>query len=295
MIRRGCLAAAFAAVALAPASAQALPSSTLPAGSLSTVSEAGGQLFWVGPTDRALVSFYTRPAAGGAARLLGTVAGPDPKGDGYVTAVAFDGTNYAVALRREEEDRSSIGDEDDCGVCEADVTVQSEVITGTLAGAPKVLLNCTTYDQRTPSPVVALAAGRLFLAALSCKFPSGVVEVDSAGTLTSFDLAGAAPLQGSGSWLTYASKDATKVTDLTGSGSYTVPVAYSPNSQDPLTQALLLQSDGSLFLSARSSGRAVRRLRCRRAPSGATRCPRPSSPATGCSIATGARTSLNCR
>ena len=214
------------------------------------MSEAGGQLFWVGPTDRAMVSFYTRPAAGGAARLLGTVAGPDPKGDGYVTSVAFDGTNYAVALRREEEDRSSVGDEDDCGVCEADVTVQTEVIAGTLAGAPKVLLNCTTYDQarrRRRSP--SRRAGR---SSRPCpaSFPSGIVEVDSAGTLTSFDPAGTAPLQGTGSWLTYASKDATKVTDLTGGGSYTVPVAYSPNSQDPVTQALLLQADGSLFLSA---------------------------------------------
>ena len=59
------------------------------------------------------------------------------------------------ALRREVEEQSGVRDEDDCGVCEADVTVQTEVITGTLAGAPKVLLNCTTYDQGTPSPAVA--------------------------------------------------------------------------------------------------------------------------------------------
>jgi hypothetical protein len=184
MSRRGCLAAALAAVALAPVSpavAQGLTPSTLPAGSLSTVSEAGGQLFWVGPTDGAKVSLYTRPAAGGGARLLGAVPGPDPQGDAYVTSVAFDGTNYAVALRREEEEESGGTDDGDCGVCEADVTVQSEVIAGTLGGAPRVLFNCTTYDQRTPSPAVALAAGRTFLAALSCKLPSGIVAVDPPG------------------------------------------------------------------------------------------------------------------
>ena len=63
MTRRALLAATCAAVAVlpvAPAVAQPAPS-TLPDGSLSTVSEAGGRLFWVTPSAGAKISLYGRP------------------------------------------------------------------------------------------------------------------------------------------------------------------------------------------------------------------------------------------
>src|SRR5688572_13246385 len=105
------LACVAAAAPVSPAFAQGLEPTTLPGALLGSVSEAGGQLFWTGPIDRAKISLYTRPAAGGATRLLGTVPGPGAGTDGYV---AFDGNSYAVSLFREqefEEERPDIDEE----------------------------------------------------------------------------------------------------------------------------------------------------------------------------------------
>jgi hypothetical protein len=253
MTRRALLAATCAAVAVLPVSpavAQLSPS-TLPDGSLSTLSEAGGQLFWVTPSAGAKISLYTRPAAGGGVRLLGTVPGGTLRTDPDFADVAFDGTNYAVVLGGEEIIASTIPDDDCDGVCEADYLHQEEVIAGTLAGAPKVLTNCTLNgsEDDAPRPAVAIAAGRTFFAGLHCGAPAGMTTLDTAGAVTSFDPNGGLPLQGAGNWITYAGKGATKVTDLTGSGSYSVPVAIPPNTSDPLLQSLLLQADGSIVLS----------------------------------------------
>ena len=238
-----------AAAPVSPAFAQGLEPTTLPGALLGSVSEAGGQLFWTGPIDRAKISLYTRPAAGGATRLLGTVPGPGAGTDGYV---AFDGNSYAVSLFREqvlEEERPDI-DEEDCGVCESDVSLDQQVIAGTLGGAPKTVFKCTTTSDRIgPVPEIAVAGGRTFLAGLACAAPAGVLTVDAAGALTTFDAAGSPPLAGAGNWLTYAGKDATKVVDLAGGGSYTVPVATNPSTTTLLGQALLLQSDGSIVRS----------------------------------------------
>ena len=250
--RRGRLALACVVVAAAPVSpalAQGLTPSALPGALLGSVSEAGGQLFWTGPIDRAKISLYTRPAAGGATRLLGTLPGPGSGTDGYV---AFDGDRYAVSLYREvvlEEERPDV-DEEDCGVCESDVSLDQQVIAGTLGGAPKTVFRCTTTSDRDgPVPEIAVAGGRTFLAGLACNAPAGVLTVSAAGALTSFDAAGSPPLAGAGNWLTYAGKDATKVVDLAGGGSYTVPVATNPSTTTLLGQALLLQSDGSIVRS----------------------------------------------
>ena len=238
-----------AAAPVSPAFAQGLEPTTLPGTLLGSVSEAGGQLFWTGPIDRAKISLYTRPAAGGATRLLGTVAGPGAGTDGYV---AFDGNSYAVSLFREqefEEERPDI-DEEDCGVCEPDVSLDQQVIAGTLGGAPKTVFKCTTGSDRVgPVPEIAVAGGRTFLAGLACNAPAGVLTVSADGALTGFDASGSPPLAGAGNWLTYAGKDATKVVDLAGSGSYTVPVATNPSTTTLLGQALLVQSDGSIVRS----------------------------------------------
>ena len=241
-MRRGCL------LPVSSAGAQG----TLPAGSLPTVSEAGGQLFWV--TAGAKVSLYTRPVAGGVVRRLGTVAGQTPGADqqsytGSSAHVAFDGTNYAVALASEVEVTSSIPPDNCDGVCEPDILGQEEVIAGALNTAPKVLSNCTLNSEEdfTHPPAVAIVAGRTFFAA-RCGAPAGIDAVDAAGAVTSFDAAGSLPLAGTGNWLTYAAPGATKVLDLAGAGTYSVPVAYDPNASNSLQQALLLQSDGSIVL-----------------------------------------------
>ena len=224
----------------APALAQGTP---LPGAALSSVAEAGGQLFWTGPTDGRQISLYTRPAAGGTARLVGTVPGP---GSETVPFVAFDGSNYALALYREIELQSDTGD---CGVCENEYSVDQHVIAGRLDGAPKVAFKCSTVsDSVGLAPDVAIAAGRTFVAGLRCNAPAGVLTLDAAGALTSFDAAGSIPLSGNGNWLTYAGKDATKVHDLAGAGSYTVPIATDPNASDVLNRALYVQSDGSIVV-----------------------------------------------
>ena len=115
-------------------------------------------------------------------------------------------------------------------------------------------------------PEIAVAGGRTFLAGLACAAPAGVLTVDAAGTLTSFDAAGSPPLAGAGNWLTYAGKEATKVVDLAGGGSYTVPVATNPSTTTLLGQALLLQSDGSIVRSGGflRTGGTTPRFRCAR-------------------------------
>lgn len=247
---------ALACLALVPAASASAQAQTLPGVPLYSVTEAGGQLFWTGSTDGKQVGLFTRPAAGGATRQVGTVPGP---GLGTFPVVAFDGSNYAVLLYREEE---LPGDGGDCGVCETEYSQQTRVIAGTLAGAPRVAFECSTVgDNSDPVPAVAIAGGRTFLAGLRCGAPAGVLTLDGAGSLAVFDAAGAFPLSANGTWLAYGTNDATKVTNLAGGGSYAVPGAPKLTSTEPLERALFVQADGSIVVSGgfvRSGGTAAR-------------------------------------
>lgn len=241
---RQLLAAALFAAALASTAPAFAHDTPLPGADLYTVTEAGGQLFWTSSVAGATVTLYTRPAAGGATRALGSVAGP---GAGTYPYVAFDGANYALLLYREQ---STVPDPNDCGVCENLYDKNETLVAGRLDGTPKVAYKCvTSSDGGSIPPGVAIAAGRTFVARLTCKVPPGILELDAAGALTGFDAAGDTPLSAAGNWLAYATLDTAKAVDLTGSGSYTVarpmdkPLAA-------LWRALYVQSDGSLVSNA---------------------------------------------
>ena len=183
---------------------------------------------------------------------------------GGSSSVAFDGTTYAVAFSAlTGVDTSG----ENCGVCETDLSQDQQVITGTLAGEPRVVAQCSTENVGAPAAQVALAAGRPFFTE-ACH--AGIRSVD--GT---FDAEGTLPLRGAGTWLSYARADAARVLDLVGGGSYTVPAAAG-------TGALWLQADGSMPCTPP----AARRPRSSCTRPGRTLCQRSCSPGTGCSTAT---------
>ena len=136
-------------------------------------------------------------------RLLGTVPGGTLHTDPDFADVAFDGTNYAVALGGEEVIESTIPGDDCDGVCEADYLHQEEVIAGTLAGAPKVLTNCTLNgsEDDAPRPAVAIAAGRTFFAGLHCGAPAGIAHAGHRRCADELRSGREPPLQGAGNWL----------------------------------------------------------------------------------------------
>jgi hypothetical protein len=247
-VRAAALTVVMLAAAFAPAAAAFAQDTPLPGADLFSVREAGGQLFWTSSAGSASITLYTRPAAGGTTRALGAVAGI---GRGTFPYVAFDGTNYALLLYREV---SNVPDTEDCGVCENLYDLEERLVVGRLDGAPHVAFKClSSSDGGSIPPAVAIAAGRTFVARLSCNAPAGVLEVNAAAELTSFDAAGDTPLSGAGNWLAYPTIDTAKVVDLAGSGSYTVPRPMD-KPLDALWRALFVQADGSLV----SNGEFVR-------------------------------------